>query len=306
MKVSTALLFFLLAFPIAARDVLVSSLQSGEIRRYDAETGAEKGVLIAGLPQPAGLAFGPDRQLYVTLMNSGTILKINATTGELLGTFVFDHPDTPEDETGGSRGARSLVFAPDGKLYVPLGNGVNRIVRYDAHTGAFLDVFAQHPGMRGPSSLAFGPDGNLYVAAALSNAVYVFRGSDGVFLRQFTCGDSNRNLTGILFTDNGELLATATDAGTIQRYDPINGTCLGPFGSGGYEVPISVIYSADRASLLLVTLLSNQVLKLDPATGTRTGTLISSTAGLAQPHSIVLTPAPELPVINRRRRSIRH
>jgi DNA-binding beta-propeller fold protein YncE len=306
MKATIAALLSLLAFPVAARDVLVSSLQSGEIRRYDAETGEAKGVVIAGLPQPAGLAFGPDRQLYVALMNSGTILKINGITGALLGNFVFDDPATPEDETGGSRGARSLLFGPDGRLYVPLGNGVDKIVRYDAHTGAFLGVFAQEQGMRGPTSLAFGPDGNLYVAAALSNAVYVFNGTDGTFLRRFTCGPDNRNLTGILFTSTGELLATASDRGVIMRYDPINGTCLGAFGGGAYEVPISMIHSADRTAILLVTLLSNQVLKLDPVTGARLGTLIPATAGLAQPHSIVLTPAPELPVITRRRRSIRH
>ena len=302
-----ALVFFsLLSLPVAARDLLVSSIGSGEIRRFDADSGAPRGLFIGGLAQPTGMAFGPDGHLYVTLMSSGTIKKFDGKSGAFLGDFIADNPSTPEDESGGSRGARSLLFGPDGRLYVPLGNGVNKVVRFDAVTGRFLDVFAEGNGMVAPTSLAFGPDGDLYVAGALSNAIYVFRGTDGSFVRQFTCGATNRNLTGILFTDQEQLLATASERESIMRYDPAAGTCLGVFASGSHiQVPISLLYSPDRSLILAVSLLTDSVQKLDPLTGASLGTLIGPAGLLVQPHSIVLFPE-EPPVTGKRRRSVSH
>ncbi len=63
------------------------------------------------------------------------------------------------------------VFGPDGLLYVSSFR-TNQILRFNAQTGEFVDVFASdnnngfgmRGGLNGPNGLLFGPDGSLYVA----------------------------------------------------------------------------------------------------------------------------------------------
>jgi streptogramin lyase len=303
MRLTPLLMFFLFAMPAQARDLLVSGLGSGAIHRYDAITGESKGLFASGLEGPTGLTFGPDRNLYVSFINSPEILRFNGSTGALIGSFVTGVP-------GPGAGARTLLFGPDGDLFIGYGGespASNRVVRVSGQTGAYLSTVAEGNGMIGITSIAFGPDGDLYVAAALSNEVFVFRGTSGEYIRKFTCGDRNRNLTGLLFLADGTLLATASDRGAILRYDPATGACLGEFTSSGLNVPISVIAGVD-GNLLVASLLANSVVKINPATGSVAGTLVRRLAGgLSQPHSLVLFPPDEQPAARpKRRRAVRH
>merc|ERR1711871_1155624 len=55
------------------------------------------------------------------------------------------------------------------------------VLRYDADTGAFFDVFVQprSGGLDGPWGLAFGLDHNFYVASERTSSVLVYDGSTG-------------------------------------------------------------------------------------------------------------------------------
>ena len=55
-------------------DLLVASLDTGQVLRYDDVTGAFQGVFATGLPDdhPIGLTMGPDDNLYVAVYNIGT------------------------------------------------------------------------------------------------------------------------------------------------------------------------------------------------------------------------------------------
>merc|ERR1712054_69066 len=61
------------------------------------------------------------------------------------------------------------------------------VLRYNADTGAFFDVFVQprSGGLDGPWGLAFGLDHNFYVASERTNSVLVYDGSTGAFLKKF-------------------------------------------------------------------------------------------------------------------------
>ena len=302
MRATAILLILSLSPSLAARDLLVSGLGSGAIHRYDATTGEPKGLFASGLEGPTGLAFGSDRNLYVSFINSPEIRRFDGTTGALIGSFVSGVP-------GPVAGARTLLFGPDGDLFIGYGGEApasNRVVRVSGQTGAYLATVAEGNGMIGITSIAFGPDGDLYVAAALSNEVFVFRGTSGEYVRKFTCGDRNRNLTGLHFLADGSLLATASDRGAILRYNPATGECLGEFTTSGLSVPISIITGVD-GNLLVASLLANSVVKIDPATGTVLGTLVRRLAGgLSQPHSLTLFPPDKPPVPGKRRRAVRH
>ncbi|MBO1351009.1 MAG: hypothetical protein EBE86_028245 [Hormoscilla sp. GUM202] len=55
----------------------------------------------------------------------------------------------------------------------------DEVLRYDATTGFFLDVFASGGGLDNPFGLTFGPDGNLYVSSSLTDQVLRYDGTTG-------------------------------------------------------------------------------------------------------------------------------
>src|SRR5262249_35066739 len=89
---------------------------------------------------------------------------------------------------GGLSYNEDLVIA-NGSLYV-LSRGNNRILRYDATTGAFQGVLVAANGLNDPIGLSLGPDGNLYVGNYGGNNVLRFKASDGTPLGTFVAAGS--------------------------------------------------------------------------------------------------------------------
>ena len=105
------------------------------IFRYDA-SGSFIDVVVPGrlgLEVPVGMAFGPTEVLYVAGWNTDNVVRYDATTGALLGTFV-------PPGSGGLDEANNVVFGPDDHLYVS-STGSDAIVRYDGMTGSLLGSF---------------------------------------------------------------------------------------------------------------------------------------------------------------------
>jgi DNA-binding beta-propeller fold protein YncE len=84
-----------------------------------------------------GLTFGPDRDLYLASTGTDSILRFDAATGNLAGSFVV-----PGD-AGLSR-PEGIAFGPDGNLYVSNSGVFNpqlvpgNVQRYDGASGAPL------------------------------------------------------------------------------------------------------------------------------------------------------------------------
>lgn len=212
-----------------AQNLLVSDFDEGDVLRFDTTAGAFLNTLLpvgsGGLDVAAGLAFGPDGNLYVadygTSSADAGILRFNGATGAALGSFGsgdlispsglffdplgslyvadYDRGDILRYNplTGALLGTfggaelispTDLVSGLDGNLYVA-DYELGSVLRYNATTGAFVDAFVDGADptvpLVGPNGLLFGPDGNLYVADYFSSAIQVYDGSTGAFLRSF-------------------------------------------------------------------------------------------------------------------------
>jgi streptogramin lyase len=148
----------------------VSSFDSDAILRYDGSTGAFVDLFVpsgaGGLNGPdAGMVFGPDGALYVPGYYSDSIPRFDGRSGEPLGDFTpTDMLDAP----------RTVVFEGD-RLYVA-NEGSDEVLRFDAATGDFVDVFVEAGagGLDAPGGMVFDPDGVLHVASVNGNTVLRF------------------------------------------------------------------------------------------------------------------------------------
>ena len=173
----------------------------GKVTRYDAATGAFDSVFVASSVLGGGIcadmAFGPNGNLFVCVLNMSTVLQFDGKSGALIGEF-----------TQGTtlHAARVLAFGPDGNLYVADINmsdpsGDTRVARFDGTTGQYIDDYIPfgsglYSGVFYASfGIGFGPDGRLYVSSVNPNADYdqVFA-YDGTVLSVFIDGNADGSM----------------------------------------------------------------------------------------------------------------
>ncbi len=255
-------------------------LDNGEILRFDARTGKPVGALVpASSPDapyaPRGIVRSEGKVLYVAdlgtrgddCQNEGRIARYHATTGKFLGDL---------DRRGFrfSFYPRGVVFGPDRLLYVsargcPLGGDprVGYVLRFNAGTGEFVDVFASHdsvPDLHRPEGLVFDEDGNLWVTSfqgspAESDRLIKLDGRTGRQLDQLVlapAGGPRAFAQAIVFGPEGDLfvpIAGGPKAGEIRRCNTTSKHCERIVEAGGPLVaPFYVIFErSDAATLAL-------------------------------------------------------
>jgi streptogramin lyase len=210
----------------------VSNLETNEILRYDATTGAEmpadgeSGATFvdasAGLHNPAGILFGPDGLLYVSNADPATsnVMRFDPNTGAFIDVYA------QLDTMGGATG---MVFGPDGKLYIGT-RFSNGVVRTDGTTIEDFVMPDDH-GLNRTGGFVFGPDRNFYVASESTNNILRFDGITGAFIDEFVPSGSGglSRPAGILFGPDGNLYVSSIGTNSILRYDGHTGEFIDAF-----------------------------------------------------------------------------
>lgn len=213
----------------------VNTSKNGSVNEYKGQTGAYLGELVSfkgnNAPHaPLGIVLSPSgNELYVADIidrdgNSGELRAYDANTGTFL--YNFDHSDFMGDFF-----PRSLVFGPDGFLYVSVRNNPNTelgqlggwVLRFDLETRKLVDdYFIQSSNsipLHRPEGLVFGPDGtNLYVTSFRANIndtdkILVFDHLSGVLVDRidlYAVGEPRAFAQAILFGPNGRLFVPIT------------------------------------------------------------------------------------------------
>ncbi|MCA9056446.1 MAG: hypothetical protein KDA75_21605, partial [Planctomycetaceae bacterium] len=122
------------------------------------------GALDAGFTGAVGgqvedFTFGPDGHIYAADASNARIVRVNTTTGALMGAFVTS-------SSGGLSYPAGLAFGPDGRLYVA-DQGANAIRVYSGTDGTYLGdyVASGYGGLDSPAYITFAADQQVTVQA---------------------------------------------------------------------------------------------------------------------------------------------
>jgi WD40 repeat protein len=131
---------------------VISAQRSGEVRRWDATSGAQVGEFTAPPPRVASLVFSPDGRTLAGGSRDGAVQLWDAGTGRALrtltgaGPFRFKSPPT---------------FSADGRRIARATETVNV---WDTTTGEVVERRSFGP-RRPANAAAFGPDGDAWAVA---------------------------------------------------------------------------------------------------------------------------------------------
>jgi hypothetical protein len=226
-----------------------------------------------GLLLPRDSVFGPDgnsdgaQDLYVASRDSDAILRYDGVTGAFLDTFV-------PSGSGGLDSPSSLVFDPDGNLYVS-SQFLGQVFKYNA-SGSFLGVPVSGlpTNTDGAFGLTFGADGNLYIANSGADDVLRFDGSTvSIFVRPGSGGLSLPRQG--VFGPDGNFYVASQNTGSVLRYDGLTGDFLDTFASTSVEAlgqgPMWIEFGTDGYLYASVRTTSagyaDSIVRFDAATG---------------------------------------
>ncbi|MBE9034174.1 substrate-binding domain-containing protein [aff. Roholtiella sp. LEGE 12411] len=284
-----------LSASVVLGDVLVSSLATNEVLRFDETTGQFIGAFATkgsgGLNSPFGSRYGPDGNFYVSSFNTGQVLRYNGITGQFIDAFV-------PARSGGLTNPRAVTFGPDGNGYVG-DAATNSILRYNGKTGEFIDTFIA-PGSGGlsdPFIINFGPDGNIYVASSGTNSVLRYNRKTGKFIDAFIPSGSGglKAPVGIALGSDNNFYVSSSGTSSVLRYNGKTGKFIDAFipsGSGGLKNPRAVEFGGPNNDLFVGSLDTNSVLRYDGRDGSFLGVFASNaTSSLTNPRGITFTPS---------------
>lgn len=263
--------------------LFVSSINSDQVLRYDATTGAFHGVAASGVADPEGLAIHPvTGDLLVANGGADQVLRFNPLTGAFLGVFASTNMQQPS----------GIVFGGDGRLYVgrlaqTLAGPAN-VLRYNSD-GSFDTIFGTTTGPNGLidaiSGLAFNPaNGQLHVGkydligGPQNIQRFPVAGGTGTV---FNSGASVAGPIDLKFGPDGNLYVANSQSDRVQRYNGTTGVFINDFvsaGSGGLDAATGLAFGPD-GNLYVGSFQTDSVKRYNGATGAYIDDFVVAGAG---------------------------
>lgn len=234
-------------------------------------------------------------ELIAPSYTGNTVSRFAATTGDFVQKFA-----TIQDTSA----PIAAVIGPDGLLYISSEHS-NDVLRYNAETGAFVDVFIAPAtgGLAEAQGIAFGPDGHLYVADGIGSRIKRYDGTTGAFIDNFTTTGSGGLLSpyDLTFGPDGNLYVNSYVTGNVIRYNGTTGALIDEFvgpGTGGLSSPEGMAFGPD-GNLYIASLDTDSVLRFNGTSGAFIDSFVSAgSGGLAQPSGLAFGPDGNLYVAN--------
>ncbi len=207
-------------------------------------------------------------------------------SGYFTNIFIYDlcsgaFERVLENTPGRLNGAQAIWQRPDGKLYV-VSELTGQILRYDAATFAFVDIFIDTGVAFAPTGVAFAPNGDIYVGGFNADSVRRYSGVNGALLSTPIApraGGLNGPDNGMTFGPDGKLYVPSYESGSVLRFDPSNNQ-LSTFiasGVGGLRRTREVLFEPGNATVLVSSEGSNQILRFNATTGALIGVFANVT-----------------------------
>ncbi|MFI4915172.1 MAG: hypothetical protein ACIAS6_01520 [Phycisphaerales bacterium JB060] len=222
LSVATLGLLSVLSAPSLAQEVLVGDLTGDRIVRFDWPSGQVfdhfVGSGVSELNGPRAMCLGPDGMLYVASQINDSVLRVDASNGRVLGTFVRSGPGVDLNSP------RGLAFDAHGDLYVT-SSANDKVLKFDGETGAFLSEFIERgdEGPNGPADILFEAGGDTVLVSARSgDNVLRYDASTGAFLEE-VLAPAEMGLeepTGLLALAGGRILVCSAGSNRIIELAP--------------------------------------------------------------------------------------
>jgi outer membrane protein assembly factor BamB len=206
-------------------------------------------------------------EMLVCGFGSNKVYRYNMSGG-LIGTL---------DAAGNLSGPLCARMGPDGKIYVA-SEGNNRIVRFSASTGAYIDDFINDPGLNSPTGITWDRAGNAYVASFNGNKVRKYTSSGGFVSDFVTAGSGTLSGAdnGISFGPDGHLYVPSYNNNRVLKYNGVTGAFISSFIP---SIGRPRTFEWFNGSLYITTETGNAVQKRNATNGVNQGNLVAAGSG---------------------------
>ena len=235
-------------------EIYVADVAAGEVRRFDAATGADRGVVFADgdLPaaagpdgvEPAGLAWW-DGALVVTNYRSGEVFAVDPDDGALIEVlYAPDRGQPPLEEP--------VALAWIAGALAVLGNDTRNVLLLAPGTDRQAEPLSPDPIRSGHDLARVGDE--LVVATSPSERdlglLQRFCPQTGERLGHFAPYGEIEDATGITTGPDGLLYVTDWWRGEVVRYDPATGRRIDRIARD-LDRPVATAFAPDGALLVL-------------------------------------------------------